>query len=199
MDFEFEIFQHPGFQGAPVAGSLLVASPRLREPYFRNGVVLLLERDEKMGYLGLTVNLRTKLTLSDLMRMELPAGSLPVFSGGPVDETRLFMIHTLGEDVGAIKELLPGIYVGGELEQLASFLKTEETSERSIRFYLGYSGWSEGQLEEEIDEGYWGVRPPEASGMIFDGDGKDFWRKAVRMLGENYKSWLLMPDDPRDN
>lgn len=199
MDFDFDIFQQPPEQPKPESGMLLVASPRLREPYFRDSVILLLERDVRYGYIGLTLNKETKLTLSDLIEKDFRGADIPVFRGGPVDEDRLFMLHTLGRELDSNLELLPGMWVGGQLEKLARYLEENNRPEGNIRFFLGYSGWEKGQLEEEISAGYWGVLAPFGSSELLSGKGKEFWRKCVSALGDGFKSWFMMPDDPRDN
>lgn len=199
MDFDFDIFQQHGNQPKPQAGMLLVASPKLREAYFRDSVVLILEHDASMGFIGLTLNKETKLTLSDLIDKDFSGAVIPIFRGGPVDEDRLFMLHTLGRELDSHLQCVPGLWVGGELEKLAEYLEVNNRSEGMIRFFLGYSGWEKDQLEEEIEQGYWGVLPAFPAQELISGTGKKFWRKAVAALGDGFKNWLLMPDDPRDN
>ena len=102
-------------------GDLLISSPMLGDPNFSRTVILILDRDQDHGYIGLTLNRRMQLHLSDIFGDEYEENNdMTIFSGGPVDLQRLFWVHTLGEKVPGAIEVLPGIFVGGVLGAVLS-------------------------------------------------------------------------------
>lgn len=181
-------------------GSLLVASPLLRDSNFARAVVLILDRDSGNGHIGLILNHRLDITLADVCGAEGTIGKEKIFNGGPVDLQRLFWVHSIGNKIEKSIELMPGIYVGGDFDSMRKEASTLSAPETEIHFYLGYSGWNAGQLEHEIEEGAWGVignlLDPRS---IFDTEGLEMWHKCVRILGEPYRHWLALPPDPSLN
>lgn len=181
-------------------GSLLIAEPLMREDIFSRSVVLILDKDKDQGHLGLVLNKTTNLDLGDLIpELELER-SVPVFSGGPVDHSRLFMLHTLGELFEGSTELIPGIYVGGRIEDIAAYLTDGGEVDGKIRFFLGYSGWTSGQLLGEINRNVWAVADAEPDAeRLLEGRGNSYWRHEVERLGNDYRSWLVVPQHPSLN
>lgn len=182
-------------------GSLLIAEPLMREEIFSRGVVMILDEDKAHGHLGLVLNKPTALDLGDLIPELGIERKVPVFSGGPVDHSRLFMLHTLGDLFTGSSELIPGIYVGGNIEEIAVYLAEGGEIDGKIRFFLGYSGWTAGQLKGEIDRNAWAVgndAEPD-SGRLLKGKGNMYWRREVERLGMEFRSWLLIPDNPSLN
>lgn len=201
MDIERLLFGAPTPGGVPDRRSLLLAEPLMQEPYFRRSVVLLLERDPSGGYIGLTLNKQADLTMADLVPGWERGRDVEVFSGGPVDEQRLFMLHTLSDVLKGSREILPGLFVGGTLEDITTYIEGGGEIEGKMRFFLGYSGWDSGQLEKELLGRSWAVADavsPDGSDTmrLIDGRENDFWRREVNRLGEDYRSWLVVPETP---
>ena len=69
----------------------------------------------------------------------------------------------------------------------------------NIRFFLGYSGWSRGQLTSEILKNTWALNPNPGHTDVLTGAEDLYWRREVRRLGEKYRSWLLVPSNPAFN
>lgn len=181
------------------AGGLLLASPLLQEPYFRRGAVMLLDVNQRRGCLGLVLNKESTVTLGDITGDIGDVASMPLFCGGPVEQGRLFLLHTLGDAISGSTLLLPGLYVGGDYNEAFRYLEMGGEWRGKMRFFLGYSGWTEGQLEHEIADKAWAVDPNPDSGLLLDGKGDSYWRREVTLMGEDYRSWLLMPDNPAMN
>ncbi|MDE6532382.1 MAG: YqgE/AlgH family protein [Muribaculaceae bacterium] len=183
----------------PERGSLLISEPMMEEEIFCRSVVMILDIDRGRGHLGLVMNKPTRLTLRSLMPSWESGGTVPLFCGGPVDNNRLFMLHTLGSMFEGSTEVIPGIYVGGRIESIVDYIEAGGEIEGKIRFFLGYSGWSRNQLEEEKRSHSWAVDlHPDASGLL-TGEGNSYWRREVGRLGERYRSWLMVPQDPSYN
>ncbi|MDE5552171.1 MAG: YqgE/AlgH family protein, partial [Muribaculaceae bacterium] len=157
-------------------GDVLVSSPLLTDPNFNRSVVLILDRDTDKGYIGLILNRQLDLTIQELLDIKNSKIETPVFNGGPVDLQRLFWLHTMGPDIikGAA-EVMPGIYIGGNFEDLQTYVENSGTkSEGHFRLYLGYSGWTKGQLEKEIEMGAWQVNGLVGPAGVMSGGGGTF-------------------------
>lgn len=200
MDIEKLLFDNLAPDGAPRRRSLLLADPLMDEPYFRRSVVLLLEKDRSGGYIGLTLNKEAGLRLSDLVPGWERGHDVEVFSGGPVDERRLFMLHTLGQQLKGSTEILPGVYVGGDLEDIGRYIEQGGSIEGRMRFFLGYSGWETDQLEKELLSHSWAVAPAGETrddvSRLFEGRENEYWRREVARVGEPLRSWLIVPESP---
>ena len=98
-------------------GSLLLAEPFLSDPNFKRSVVLLAEHDEENGSLGFILNRPLQMDISEVIEGWEQA-SLPLYLGGPVQHETLHYIHTLGDYVNQSIQLTPGLFWGGDLEQV---------------------------------------------------------------------------------
>ncbi len=183
----------------PQKGDLLVAEPMLSEPYFKRSAVLILEENKESGHIGLTMNVRTPVNMRDLFPDWVQGEHIPLYSGGPVDADRLFMIHSLGNEVGASLEIAPGLYVGAKLDKIVEYINDGNDAEGKIRFFLGYSGWAKGQLVTELLRNSWALNSNPDTRDILMGAGEEYWRREVEKLGQKYRSWLLIPSNPSFN
>lgn len=198
IDIESLIYKDPTGT-SPQKGDLLIAEPLLDQPYFKRSVVLLLEEDENKGQVGLTLNIPTPVTLQDLFPQWVAGKKVKIYSGGPVESDRLFMLHTLGDQFDGAVEVAPGLYVGADLNQVMDYIQQEEDLEGKLRFFLGYSGWAKDQLSAEILSHSWALTRPKDNGDALIGKGNEYWRREVERLGEDYRSWLLIPQNPEEN
>lgn len=198
MDFDSIIFKDPSIVN-PEKGDLLIAEPLLAEPYFKRSVVLLLDEDMNKGHIGLTLNKITPVTLQDLFPDWKAGKNVPVFSGGPVEADRLFMLHSLGDEFDGSVEVCPGLYVGARLDDIIDYVNNTPHIDGSLRFFLGYSGWAKGQLTSEILNNTWALNPKPDRLDMLSGSEDMYWRREVGRLGEKYRSWLVVPSDPALN
>lgn len=183
----------------PQKGDMLLASPMLKEPYFKRSAVLIMDEGADGGHLGLTLNVGTPVTLQDIFPEWKAGKKVRVYSGGPVETDRLFMLHTLGDKFDGAMEIVPGIYVGANLEDVIKYIESTEYVEGQIRFFLGYSGWSKDQLAGEIEEGSWALNRNCDFQDALIGKGNDYWIREVKKMGEKYRSWCIIPQDPELN
>ncbi|MDE6297993.1 MAG: YqgE/AlgH family protein [Muribaculaceae bacterium] len=198
IDLESLIYKEPK-KLEPKKGDILIAAPLLDSPYFKRSVVLLLEEDSSKGQLGLTMNIPTPVTLQDLFPEWKDGKKVKIYSGGPVESDRLFMLHTLGDYFDGAIEISPGLYVGADLDQVMEYIHSEENLEGKIRFFLGYSGWEKDQLVGEIMNRSWVLTQPGDMKDALTGTGNSYWRREVEKLGSDYRSWLLIPQNPDEN
>lgn len=185
----------------PKRGSLLMAEPLMKDDYFGRAVVLVLDIDEHEGHLGLVMNKPTEFDLNDLIPELGLKRRIPVYCGGPVDHARVFMLHTLGDYFEGSVEILPGLYVGGSIDQIYEYLAEGGELEGKIRFFLGYSGWTAGQLQNEILKNVWAATKEEGqqTARLLENKGEAYWRREVERMGEDMRGWLLVPSNPSYN
>src|SRR5260370_20327209 len=148
----------------PKAGRLLVATPLLGDPNCRRTVVLVVEHEEVEGTLGVVLNRPTTVSVGQVLDQWTSLATEPsvVFRGGPVapnSALAIAMVPGKDEPIGwRALDGAPALARLGllDLDTPPGLLATAITG---LRVYVGYAGWSAGQLEAEIDEGAWYVLP----------------------------------------
>ncbi|MEW6753676.1 MAG: YqgE/AlgH family protein [Candidatus Latescibacterota bacterium] len=193
-------------------GTLLLASLDLEEPDFHRTVVLLVQHNAQQGSLGLVLNrpLGDKVSLyssEELQRLTGAEGAIQAasaelgglfFQGGPVSPGYLFFLHRLNGLIKGGTQICPDVYLGGDLDAARTETAVLECDRPALRFYLGYAGWREGQLEGEIAIGAW-ILCPGTADLVFDPEPEDLWQRAVYSLGGKYRPLSVIPDDPEVN
>ena len=162
-------------------GMLLVASPSLTDPNFRQTVLLLVKHGDE-GTLGLVLNRSTNVRLSQVLPnlTALNGSDHRLFTGGPVEPTRLLLLFRLKEPPADARPVIDGLYVGGTPALLERVL-TEAKPTEAFRAFAGYAGWAPGQLEFEMRQGSWGVLPLDGFD-IFGKDPATLWPDSVMSL-----------------
>lgn len=180
-----------------VAGTLLIAEPFLKDPNFLRTVVLLCEHQQVEGSFGFIINKETGLTLADYMN-EMEDLPLPVFLGGPVENNTLHFLHCNPKEIPGGQQIIDGVYWGGDFEMAIMGLRKGLIKPHQIRFYLGYSGWSEGQLEEEMEDQTW-LTVTANMDIIFHTKTDDIWKASLKLMGSSYEGLANYPIDPQLN
>jgi putative transcriptional regulator len=166
----------------------LIAMPNMVDPYFAKSLTYICEHNEQ-GALGLVVNRPIEMTLGSLFeRLSLPLGSSerggePVYFGGPVQTDRGFVLHqpvgqwqstlSVRDSLGLTtsKDVLEAVGQGG--------------GPSKILVTLGYSGWTAGQLENEIRQNAW-LTVEAKNGIIFDMPAEEWLPAAMQLLGIDF-------------
>lgn len=177
-------------------GRLLLSEPYLADPNFERTVILLTEHNEE-GSVGFILNKPSESRLGEVMD-DLKGLDAQIFIGGPVQQDTLHFIHRHGDLEDAI-ELENGLYWGGNFEQLLSLVDTGQFSVTDIKFFLGYSGWSPDQLEEEMKLNSWIVSDRVSNELIFETVSDQMWKRAMQELGGRFSVYSNYPADPRMN
>ena len=180
----------------PEKGRLLISEPFLPDPNFERTVVLLCEHNEE-GSFGFVLNKPSILKVNEVME-ELANVENLVFVGGPVQQDTLHFIHRNASLENAV-EIVERIYWGGAFENLMLLLETRQIAASDVRFFLGYSGWGPGQLEEELDQDSWIVCDYVTDQLLFDTGSDIMWRKALENMGGRFSMYSDYPVDPRLN
>ncbi len=181
----------------PQSGSILISEPYLGDPNFERTVVLLCSHDSDEGSFGLVLNRMSNLKLSDVIDLYNDSFDMVLGIGGPVQYNTLHYVHRLPQLAQAVK-LSEDVYWGGDFEMLRTMIGSGIVSTSDIKFFLGYSGWTPGQLEEEIDKNVWIVNN-NAANKLFNLEADTLWRNILRQMGGKYKVLANYPVDPRLN
>jgi putative transcriptional regulator len=177
---------------ASLGGSLLLASPALRDPNFFHTVLLLAAHSTEDGAFGYIMNRPLDKRVSDLIDEDGlgDLGSVPVYLGGPVGTNKLSFAAL---DWNTKKRAL----------KVQTHLSTEQAIKelakgRLVRGFVGYSGWSEGQLENELEQKSW-ITCPARPSVLKNQSPDDLWTAILDDLGPYYKLLARMPSDPSVN
>ena len=172
-----------------IEGSFLVATPKLLDPNFVQTVVLMCRHNEE-GSFGLIVNRQLHLPFNHLLQQmkELPdrcnpnADYGPVYLGGPVDRHRLLALrHSMAPFFDSSDQtVVEGVHLVNDLHETLAQVADQDLHPSQVRFLLGYAGWGEGQLDQEIDEGSWEIRPANAR-LIFGTRPEAMWATALNI------------------
>ncbi|MBO9658378.1 MAG: YqgE/AlgH family protein [Chitinophagaceae bacterium] len=180
----------------PGSGILLIADPFLKDPNFLRTVVLLCEHNEE-GSFGFVINRPYGSTLAQLIP-EMEGFSLPVFYGGPVQADTIHFVHQYPDEIPGGQEIMDGIYWGGDFNKAMQLVKSGRADSLKIRFFIGYSGWGEGQLEEEMKEKSW-LTAAATKRLVFTDNINNTWKDALKHLGGDYEMMINFPIDPQLN
>mgnify|MGYP000266750989 CR=1 FL=1 len=180
----------------PKKGRLLITEPFEESSYFHRSVVLLCEHNEE-GSFGFVLNNYVDVKLSDFEGM--PDFDTIIGLGGPVSSKNLYYIHTLGDKLAESVHITGDIYAGGDFEQLKNMLAVGAIQEGEIRFFLGYSGWVEKQLEGELKHNAWLVTEIHNSLEIMDFSNGNLWSDYMARQGGKYKAFAHFPKNPTLN
>lgn len=193
LDFDFLNVDHENLELKQ--GRILISEPLLSDTYFKRSVVLITEYSDK-GAVGFVLNKTINMPLAEMLS-GFPNFKATIGIGGPVEKDTIHFLHSLGEIVPNSVHVIDDIYWGGDFETLKELISTGIVNSSQVRFFLGYSGWSPNQLEHEIKENAWLVTQVESS-KIMSSD-RDFWKKTLDKLGEKYKVWSNIPENPGMN
>jgi putative transcriptional regulator len=169
-----------------LAGSLLLAHPGLKDPNFRRAVVLMSAHSGE-GAMGVVLNRPLGKRLSELNGDFAlgPLAGTPLFSGGPVQTEQLLLVAWQMQEDGF------RLHFGIEPDRASQLVAEPGTQ---VRAFFGYSGWSSGQLEDEIKQNTWVVCDVPADLLTFPQDA-GLWRNVLGNLGEE---WRLLAEEPED-
>jgi len=178
----------------PQKGKVLISQPFMWDGCFRRSVILLTEYSKK-GAIGFVLNKQLQITLGDMVE-DFPAAESVLSIGGPVAANTLHYLHTFNNIPNAI-EVVDGIYWGGCIEEIYRLLELSIMKPKDIRFFLGYSGWTGGQLDEELKRDSWLVGDIIPSRIIQP--TSYLWQESVRNVGDQYQLWTTFPENPGYN
>lgn len=181
----------------PDKGHLLIAEPSIiGDVSFTRSVILIAENNDN-GSIGFILNKPLDYTLNELIP-EI-SSDFRIFNGGPVEQDNLYFIHRVPELIQNSIEISNGIYWGGDFDIVLELLQENKLKASDIRFFLGYSGWSPNQLNEELSSNSWVIVKNTYENEIIEKGYDDFWKEKMIELGGDYLIWSNAPENPIHN
>ena len=180
----------------PSRGKILISERLLADNYFKRSVVLLAEHNEE-GSFGIILNKPIDNRFNDIVP-DFPEFKGDVYLGGPVSNSSLFFIHTLGDKIDNSQEIMEGLYWGGDIEAVRELILLKQIDVNQIRFCVGYSGWGSKQLEDELKRNSWLVSKLSPDTLMRK-DPDKLWEYALNKLDNQYGYWTNFPTDPTLN
>lgn len=195
MELDFNIFKIEYNKVAPKKGRVLVSEPFLQDTYFKRSLVLLTEHSNE-GAVGFVLNKPLEVKVNEVMN-DFPISPSSVSIGGPVSTNTIHYLHTLGDIIPNSVHVLGNIYWGGDFDAIKGMIRAGEISPDQIRFFLGYSGWHAGQLENELAQNSWLITEIKPAQIMKP--NTNIWKNTLSQLGEKYKIWSNFPENPSLN
>jgi putative transcriptional regulator len=177
-------------------GQLLLDSGQLSGSFFQRTVILICQHDAE-GAFGLVLNRSAGSTVGDAVVADLPEilKTSPLFIGGPVQPGALSYLHS--DAFLSDANVMPNLSLGHSLDELVDIGESFASTQK-IKLFAGYSGWSGGQLEDEIKRGAWLIHPATLE-LVFESNSSDLWSAILRRKGGKYFLLSQMPEDPSLN
>tara|TARA_R110002049_G_scaffold284821_2_gene465537 strand:+ start:437 stop:1000 length:564 start_codon:yes stop_codon:yes gene_type:complete len=182
----------------PKKGDLLIAEPAIiGDMSFNRSIVLLADHSEE-GSIGFILNKPLNYNINDLVP-EIESSTFKVYNGGPVEQDNLYFIHKVPQLIPDSIEISLGIFWGGDFSKVAELIANGDIKETDIRFFLGYSGWGNNQLETELKSNSWVVSDNIYKKDIIEKSYESFWKEKMLELGGDYSIWSNAPENPNYN
>ncbi|NIG54083.1 YqgE/AlgH family protein [Chitinophaga sp. Cy-1792] len=143
-------------------GIFLHSTSLLDDTFFENTVIYITEHNEK-GAMGFVVNQPFPRKINELKEFShsIP---FPLYIGGPVDQEHIYFIHQRPDLISGGDPIRDNVYLGGDFKSAIQHINSRELTEKDIKIFIGYCGWDDKELEEEINEGSWEI---ETAGSAF--------------------------------
>jgi len=191
------VFKLINIMTKPEKGNLLIAEPSIIGDLSFNRAVILLADHNALGSVGFILNKPLEYNLKDLV--DGTESDFTIYNGGPVEQDNLYFIHKSPELIPNSIEISNGIFWGGDFNVVLNLINNNKISQNDIRFFLGYSGWDEQQLDNELQSNAWLVSENVYSNNIISKSCTSFWREKMIELGGDYSIWSNAPENPSYN
>lgn len=179
-------------EAAVKTGSVLLAEPFMIDPNFKRAVVLLCDHEREDGTVGFILNKPLSIRVDELVA-DFPEFGGQIYYGGPVANDTIHYLHNQGDLIPDSIPVAKGIHWGGDFEQIKFLISSKLIKEKDIRFYVGYSGWSPGQLQDELKYGSWVISEMDPN-YLYNTRSDKLWSKVMDHKGDNYTVIATMPD-----
>jgi putative transcriptional regulator len=196
MQPELDLFAILPEDKIPEKGKILISEPFLPDTFFNRSIVYLTDHTPQ-GSVGFILNKKIDLKISSAIT-GFEGWNEDLNVGGPVAPDTLHYLHSLGDLIPKSVHVKDNIFWGGDIDVIRELIKANKIQNSQIRFFLGYSGWSAGQLERELKENSW-VIAKVRSEIIMTNRGDDTWKRVLRSFKNKYRMWADFPDSPEMN
>lgn len=183
--------------GKSLKGQLLLDGGNLNGSFFHQSVVLICQHDAE-GAFGLVLNHSLGKTVGEMIVADLPETlkEAPLYLGGPVQPAALSFLHS--DNFMPNADVMPNLALGHSLDDLVD-IGESFSSDKKVKMFAGYAGWSPGQLEMEMKHKSW-LTFPASLKLVFDTPPGRLWHEILRFKG-GWRNRLLsqMPEDLSSN
>ena len=196
METELDLFAILPEDKIPGKGKILISEPFLPDTFFNRSIVYLTDHSAQ-GSVGFILNKKLDLKISAAIEgFEDMDENLNM--GGPVAPDTLHYLHNVGDMVPDSVLIEGNIFWGGDIETIRELIRSKRILKSQIRFFLGYSGWSPGQLEHELKEDSWVIAKVKPD-IVMNSRGDDTWKRFLRGFTNKYRMWAEFPESPEMN
>jgi putative transcriptional regulator len=196
MQPELDLFAILPEDKIPEKGKILISEPFLPDTFFNRSIVYLTDHNPE-GSVGFILNKKLDLKVSAAIS-GFKGWNENLNMGGPVAPDTLHYLHNLGDLIPKSVPVDGNIFWGGDIDSIRELIGNGRISKSQIRFFLGYSGWSAGQLEKELKEDSWVIAKVKSE-IIMNNKGDDTWKKVLKSFKNKYRMWADFPDSPEMN
>lgn len=184
--------RHQAGKSQNYTGQLLVAHPSMLDPNFRRSVLFITAHDAEEGAIGIILNRPLDKHVSELVTDPTPEalGDVPVFLGGPVGTNQLMFAAFDWEGRNSLS-----LNQNVDLEAAYQLAANDKSA---VRAFVGYAGWTAGQLENELRQNAWVLQKPDRAALRPERLPR-LWFEIMRSLGPWFKMLAAAPDDPSLN
>ncbi|MDR2887985.1 MAG: YqgE/AlgH family protein [Bacteroidales bacterium] len=196
MQSDLDLFAILPEDKIPEKGKILISEPFMPDVFFNRSIVYLTEHTPE-GSTGFILNKKLDITVCEVIN-GFGKWDAVIGIGGPVALGTLHYLHSLGKIIPDSVEVGNSIFWGGDIDALKHAIKTGKAATGQIRFFMGYSVWSAGQLDRELDENSWVTASAEYD-MVMNGYGSDLWKHTLKSLNAKYHVWAGFPKIPNMN
>lgn len=175
-----------------LSNQFLIAMPNLNDPNFEQSVSYICEHNNE-GAMGVVINRPTNISFAELcLQLDIEitdtdASHHPIFDGGPVETDRGFILHTPIGDWESTVEVTKdiGLTMSQDIiEAIANGYSSDCTPPKHFIITLGYAGWSEDQIEDEMAANTW-LNVTATKEILFQTPAENRWTAAAASLGIN--------------
>jgi len=180
----------------PEKGKILISEPFLPDSFFNRTIVYLADHSSE-GSVGFILNKKLNIKVCDAIS-GFDKWQEFLSMGGPVAPDTLHYLHNLGDKIPKSVWVNDNIFWGGDIDFVRDLIKKGRLTNSQIRFFLGYSGWSAGQLERELKENSWVIARIKAD-IVLNNSLENSWKKVLKGLKNKYRIWADFPESPDMN
>jgi putative transcriptional regulator len=196
MKPEIDLFTIQPEDKIPEKGKILISEPFLPDTFFNRTIVYLADHTSE-GSVGFILNKKLEIKVCDAIS-GFDSWEEFLSMGGPVAPDTLHYLHKLGDFIPKSVWVNDSIFWGGDIDFIRDLIKSNKIDNSQIRFFLGYSGWSAGQLERELKENSWIIARVKTD-IVLNDPAENTWKGVVRSLNNRYRVWADFPESPDMN
>lgn len=196
MEQELDLFTILPEDKIPEKGKILISEPFLSDTFFNRSIVYLTDHTPE-GSVGFILNKNLEIKVCDAIS-GFEGWDEYLSMGGPVAPDTLHYLHNLGDKIPKSVLVDGNIFWGGDIDTIRELIRKGSINHTQIRFFLGYSGWSKGQLERELKENSWVIANVKHE-IIMNNKVDDTWKRVLRNFKNKYRMWADFPESPDMN